>query len=314
MTTDQLRYFYEVAKCLNFSQAARELYISQPNLTKYIANLEKELGFKLFDRSTHHCQLTEDSQQFLRSTKYLFYQLNSHIEQAKLRAQNPYQVVSIGIAQAEMIPHMFMRHLNKKNTSTDFRYLIHEDNYLNLISKLREHELDLIVTTGRNVRGMSDLGFFTLRPFDMLLAIHSSNPKAQIQNLTPKDCIGEMFFICIAEGKYALMNRMEEIFWKTGVRMNFSIAASPRDVLLNIQIGAGVGVVPSTMDLTRYHDISYYQFEPWQKTEQIVAWRKEESRQEILSLIEDIRQMAPFRQPPEVPILGLSESEGLGVM
>lgn len=309
MTTDQLRYFYEVAKCLNFSQAARNLYISQPNLTKYIANLEKELGFKLFDRSTHHCLLTNEGQQFLRSTEHLFYQLNSHIENAKLRAQNPYHVVSIGVAQAELPPRLFMRHLNERNTSADFRYLIREDNYLGLISKLREHEVDLIVTTDRNVRSMNDFSYLTLRPFDMLLAIHNSNPKARIKNLMPKDCADEMFFICVPEGKYAPSNRIEEIYWKTGVRMNLAIVFSPADVLLNTQIGAGVGIVPSTMDLTHYHDISYYRFEPWQKTKQILAWRKDESRQAVLSLVEDIRKMVPFHQPPEVPIFGLPESE-----
>lgn len=48
MTIDHIRYFVEVAYCRSFSQAAQNLYISQPNLTKYIAALEKSLGVKLF--------------------------------------------------------------------------------------------------------------------------------------------------------------------------------------------------------------------------------------------------------------------------
>lgn len=305
MTIEQLRYFYEVAKCLNFSMAARNLYISQPNLTKYIANLEKELGFKLFDRSTHHCRLTDAGEQFMRSTERLFHQLNSHIENTKLRVQITYRVVNIGLAQDELPPHQLMRHLNQINASTDFRYLAREENYLGLIGKLQEHEFDLIVTTDRNVREMKAFCYLTLRPFDMLLAVHNSNPKAKMKHLMPKDCGDEIFFICIPEGKFAPLNRIEEFFWKTGIRMNISISYSPADVLLNTQIGAGVGIVPSTMDLTKYHDISYYRYEPRQNTEQILAWRKDETRPEVLSLVEDIRAMAPFHQPNEVPIFDL---------
>ena len=53
MTIQQIRYFIEVANCRSFSRAAASLHLSQPNLTKYIAKLEKELGFRLFDRTTH---------------------------------------------------------------------------------------------------------------------------------------------------------------------------------------------------------------------------------------------------------------------
>ena len=304
MTMDQLRYFYEVAKCLSFSTAARNLYISQPNLTKYIANLEKELGLKLFDRSTHHCALTEEGEAFLRSTEYLFYQLNSRVENTKLRARNPFSVVTIGLARSELPPRAFLRHLNGKNKGSTRRYLLQEESYLRLIERLREHQLDLIVTTDRNVRAMKELDYLTLRPFEMLLAVHNANPLCASQRLLPGDCGDEMVFICVPEGKLTPFDRMEEIYWKTGVRMNLSVVDSPADVLSNAQVGAGVGIVPDTMDLTGYRDLSFYRFEPWQGTEQVLAWRREEKRPEVLELIEEVRAMAPFVQPSEVPILG----------
>jgi DNA-binding transcriptional LysR family regulator len=309
MTLEQLRYFYEVAQCLNFSQAARNLFISQPNLTKYIANLERELGFKLFDRSTHHCELTESGQQFMRSTEPLFHQLNSYIESAKLRAQNPFPVVNIGMAQSEIPPLDMMNLLDEKNLNSGTRYILQEDNYLGLIRRLRAQELDLIVTTDRNAREMADFDYLTLRRFDMLLAVHNDNPKARMKDLTPKDCADEMFFICVPDGRYIPINRMEEIYWKTGVRMNFSITYSPADVLLNTQTRAGVGIVPSTMPLSRYRDLSFYRFEPWNGTTQSLLWRKNETRPEVLSFVEHISKLAPFYQPADVPVFGLPEEE-----
>ena len=40
----QYRIFYEVARCGNISRAAKELYISQPAISKAIGKLEESLG------------------------------------------------------------------------------------------------------------------------------------------------------------------------------------------------------------------------------------------------------------------------------
>ena len=51
--------FYTVAKCKNISGAARELFISQPAISKAIARLEQNLGATLFLRSSRGVKLTE---------------------------------------------------------------------------------------------------------------------------------------------------------------------------------------------------------------------------------------------------------------
>lgn len=51
MTSLQISYFLKVADCMSFSQAAEELYVSQPSVSRQIQLLEKELGHALFDRS-----------------------------------------------------------------------------------------------------------------------------------------------------------------------------------------------------------------------------------------------------------------------
>lgn len=52
MRLEQLEYFLEVVKCQSINQAAKNLFISQPNLSQSIANLEKEIGSLLLKRSS----------------------------------------------------------------------------------------------------------------------------------------------------------------------------------------------------------------------------------------------------------------------
>lgn len=58
INTQQLRYFMELAKCLNFTRAAANLYVAQPTLSQQIAELETQLGVSLFTRSSRSVTLT----------------------------------------------------------------------------------------------------------------------------------------------------------------------------------------------------------------------------------------------------------------
>ena len=55
-----LKYFLTIAQEENFTKAAQLLHITQPTLSRQIAQLEEELGVQLFIRSNHNLVLTDD--------------------------------------------------------------------------------------------------------------------------------------------------------------------------------------------------------------------------------------------------------------
>lgn len=55
-----LNYFLAIAREESFTKAANMLHVTQPTLSRQIADLEQELGVKLFVRSNHNIILTED--------------------------------------------------------------------------------------------------------------------------------------------------------------------------------------------------------------------------------------------------------------
>ena len=65
MELRQLKYFVMSAEYLNFSEAAKHLYITQSTLSQQIKQLENELGFPLFLRNSRHIILTEAGEEFL---------------------------------------------------------------------------------------------------------------------------------------------------------------------------------------------------------------------------------------------------------
>lgn len=68
----RLQVFQAVAKRLNFTKAAEELFITQPAVTKHIHELEHQFKVKLFDRNGSRIKLTKAGETLLQHTELLF--------------------------------------------------------------------------------------------------------------------------------------------------------------------------------------------------------------------------------------------------
>lgn len=86
INTRQLRYFMELAKCLNFTKAAMNLYLAQPALSQQIADLEKQLGVTLFERNSRTVILTPAGEILQKACPEILAKLEG-IEQQLLRAK-----------------------------------------------------------------------------------------------------------------------------------------------------------------------------------------------------------------------------------
>ena len=69
MELRQLKYFVKTAETLNFSEAARALFVTQSTLSQQIRQLEQEMDTLLFERDSHSVQLTESGERLLPLAK-----------------------------------------------------------------------------------------------------------------------------------------------------------------------------------------------------------------------------------------------------
>jgi DNA-binding transcriptional LysR family regulator len=95
----QLRYFVALAEELHFGRAAEREHIVQSGLSQQIQRLERELGVKLLERSTHHVQLTRAGVAFLAESRLLLAQAERAVAAAQ-RAGSPAAALWVGIVDS----------------------------------------------------------------------------------------------------------------------------------------------------------------------------------------------------------------------
>ena len=77
INTTYLTYALEIERVGSITQAAQNLYMAQPNLSKAIKELEKELGFVIFRRTATGVKPTEEGSEFLYYAKHIMEQFDA---------------------------------------------------------------------------------------------------------------------------------------------------------------------------------------------------------------------------------------------
>ena len=95
-TSRQLRAFLLVAQHHSFSRAAEALFITPSGLSLLIRELENQLGFRLFDRTTRHVGLTADGNQLLPVARRNLEELETMVSHMGQAAKEASQCISIG--------------------------------------------------------------------------------------------------------------------------------------------------------------------------------------------------------------------------
>lgn len=145
MNTNHFDYFIGIAEAGNLSLASRRLGVSQPVLSRYLANLEKELDTCLFLRDSHQFHITQAGKIYLNGVTRM-----KELQMQMLRSMNMLrgaqtQDLSIGMSPyrggqelAAFYPALLGRYPSLNLSVT-------EGNSNELLEKLRQKELSAII-------------------------------------------------------------------------------------------------------------------------------------------------------------------------
>ena len=108
MERQQLINFQKAAQYNNMSRAAKELYISQPAISKSIAEMENELGVQLFDRRGKRIRLNETGRKVLVYVDQILAAYNQ-IFQLALQSQTEITINILAKAADQLVPEIVFR-------------------------------------------------------------------------------------------------------------------------------------------------------------------------------------------------------------
>src|SRR5579871_5280743 len=103
----QLRVFLAVARQRHFRRAAEQLHLSQPAVSRHIAELEAELGLRLFDRTTREVLPTETGRYLESAIERVLDELEGvleHVHSEGERRRGKVRVASVPTLSASLMP------------------------------------------------------------------------------------------------------------------------------------------------------------------------------------------------------------------
>ena len=163
MTIKQLEYFMAVARSLSFTEAAAEMFISQPALSRSIASLETELGVPLLTRNHHSVALTPAGQLLASELPNLRKELERVTLLVRQTENGLMGHLNIGVLEGQQLDDSLQVTLKYFTQSLPLVEVspvrLDEDE---LITGLEQGKLDLIFTLDHGLEGMKNVQFLTL--------------------------------------------------------------------------------------------------------------------------------------------------------
>ena len=117
-----LDYAIEIVNCGSINQAANNLFISQPNLSAIMKNLEAELGFPIFKRFNKGISLTPEGELFISSARNIMLEMGN-IQRIPLTFSTNNMELSISCTYSSTFMESFMEFKSKNP------YFDHEDSF-----------------------------------------------------------------------------------------------------------------------------------------------------------------------------------------
>ena len=168
MNIRKLEIFYRTAKCLNMSQVAKDMYISQPSISQCISEIESEVDAKLFDRIGKKLYLTHEGQIFYEYTRRILNIYEEGINVIRSSKSNKGKLVigastTIGTYIMPYIIHKF----NQKEKDIEISMII--DNKQNIEELILNNKVDIGFIEG--ISSYSNLNQEYLSEDKMVLAV-----------------------------------------------------------------------------------------------------------------------------------------------
>ena len=237
------RVFYHVATTLSFSEASKQLFISQSAVSQSIKVLEKKLDQPLFIRSTKKVQLTPEGEILLRHVEPAMNLIRKGesqlLEAHSLRGGQLRIGASDTICRYYLVP--YLKRFHQEFPGVHIKVTNHTS--IDCAKALENGEVDFIVVNFPNSALTGDLETRTIYEFhDVFIANPDAFPLMD-QKLTFAQLLKQP--IMMLDRRSTTSEFLHHIFQKNQLDLVPEIELSSNDLLIDLaRIGLGIAFVP----------------------------------------------------------------------
>lgn len=283
-----IEYFLKVAETLNFTVAARELYISQPALSKQIRQLEEELGIRLFKRDTKQVELTEGGRILCREWTELLQRSEKAIGAAKNAEEKQSKKIRVGIVEFDGVINRVAPIFEQFTLAENNMEVIYEVHGFSQLRKMLESgEVDVIFSLNTEVpREKRNIYMQSLGELQLCIVVPPKNHNYEKEHLGVEDLRGETIYLFSEEYSEAGRSSILAHFEKKGVPIG-KLKEFPNIRSMEIGLKNGDGVTVGYRSF--FEPESNFRFFPIEDEiglHQLVAAWKVENEKQVHELIE----------------------------
>jgi len=239
LTLRQLKVFESVARHLNYTRAAEELFLTQPAVSMQVKQLEGQLGVALFEQLGKRIHLTEAGREVHAYTRTIIQHLDEletvldrikGLKGGKLR-------ISVATTANYFIPTLlgtFSRRYPGVTISLDVT------NRETLLQQLTENTVDLVVMGQPPAELDAEADAFMENP--LVIVAPPDHPMAHEKKISLERLQDEVFLV--REPGSGTRISMERFFTERGMRLKTGMEVGSNEAIKqSVQAGLGLGLL-----------------------------------------------------------------------
>ena len=267
-----IQCFLKLAQTLSFTETAKQMYMTQQSVSKYIAKLEEDLGFPLFMRTHHYVRMTRAGERFCELFSRFEEEFGAAMEETRQYYHTMYRSLHIGYLEWLEISSGIGRALRLvKEDHPELRFVGEKHPQYELNTLFLDHKLDLIITYQEFAPRAQGLKRMKVMDTPLVLLVSPDHPRA-VEGASAADFRNEPFIKAAAsreslsESKNRARRQCRELGFSPS---EIIIAPNLESAYMATEFGQGVLVSTMLSRMSLHSELRCY---PLGRTEELLCF------------------------------------------
>jgi DNA-binding transcriptional LysR family regulator len=302
MELRHLRYFTAVVQWKGYREASRRLHVAQPAISQTVADLEEELGLKLFSRDKRVAQLTPEGEIFHIEAMRTLAQAELAINTAKRAAKGEIGRLNIGFLGSATYPFLPQLVRTFKAQYPGVKLTLQELSPVQQELAFDKGLIDIGFT--RALTAERSKTFFSRSLYrDPLMAVLPKTRTITMKRVRISDLANERFVLFHREGAPALFDTITGVCIDAGFSPQVENEPTMMQTVLSlVEAEEGIAIVPACVRNLRSDGVCFYRLQPDDvRVELVAVWKKESPAIVLRAFLDLIEANAPQIQRKSEP-------------